>query len=157
MPLEFTVNGQARAVEAPGGAALIHVLRNLLDLRATRFGCGEEACGACRVLVGGDPVYACTYPAEAAAGLAVTTAEGLAATPAGAALIDAFLAEQAGQCGFCLAGILIAAAALLQANPAPDRPAILAALDPHLCRCGAQGRMVRAVQRAAAALAGAPA
>jgi nicotinate dehydrogenase subunit A len=157
MPIEFTVNGEPRAAEAPDGAPLLHVLRNLMDLRATRYGCGEEACGACRVLIDGALVFACTHPAEAAAGREITTAEGLSATPIGAALIDAFLAEQAGQCGFCLSGILIAATALLAANPAPDRPAILAALDPHLCRCGAHGRMVRAVQRAAKSLAGAAA
>jgi nicotinate dehydrogenase subunit A len=155
--LDFTINSQQRSADVPDGAPLLHVLRNLLDLKAARFGCGEEACGACRVLVDGAPQFACTFPAEAAAGRQITTAEGLAATQEGAALIDAFLAEQAGQCGFCLSGVLIAATALLQANPAPDRPAILTALDPHLCRCGAHGRMVRAVQRASQALAGAPA
>jgi nicotinate dehydrogenase subunit A len=155
MTLEFTVNGQPRAAEAPAGAPLLHVLRNLLDLRATRFGCGEEACGSCRVLVDGAPVYACTFPAEDAAGRQLTTAEGLTSLPAGAALVDAFLAEQAGQCGYCLSGILIAATALLQTDPAPDRPAIRAALDPHLCRCGAHGRMVRAVERAGRTLRGA--
>ncbi|MEO8114005.1 MAG: (2Fe-2S)-binding protein [Phenylobacterium sp.] len=155
--LDFTINGQPRSAQAPDGAPLLHVLRNLLGLKAARFGCGEEACGACRVLVDGAPVYACTLPAAAAAGREITTAEGLAATPQGAALVNAFLAEQAGQCGFCLSGILIAATALLSAEPAPDRPAILDALDPHLCRCGAHGRMVRAVQRASRALAGAPA
>ena len=156
-PLRLTVNGEPRACQAPDGAPLLHVLRNLLDLKAARFGCGEEACGACRVLVDGTPVYACTYPAADAAGRAVTTAEGLGATPAGATLIDAFLAEQAGQCGYCLSGIIVAAAALLDSHPRPDRAAIVEALDPHLCRCGDQNRMVRAVERAAAALAGAAA
>ena len=155
--LDFTVNGPAVRADAPGGAPLLHVLRNLLGLKAARYGCGAEACGACRVLVDGEPVFACTHLAEAAAGRTITTAEGLAATPEGAALIDAFLAEQAGQCGFCLSGILIASAALLRSSPAPDRTAILAALDPHLCRCGAHGRMVRAVQRASRTLTGAPA
>ncbi|MHB8529769.1 MAG: (2Fe-2S)-binding protein [Caulobacteraceae bacterium] len=147
------VNGERRACPAPPGAPLLHVLRNLLDLKAARFGCGAEACGACRVLVDGSPVYACTFLATDAAGLAVTTVEGLAASPTGAAVIEAFLAEQAGQCGYCLSGIIVAATALLEANPRPGRAAILAALDPHLCRCGAYGRMVRAVERASRALA----
>ena len=151
--LELTVNDQARAVDAPNGAPLLHVLRNLLDLKAARFGCGDEACGACRVLVDGAPVFACTFPAEQANAKAVSTAEGLAATPVGAALIEAFLAEQAGQCGYCLSGILIAAYTLLDNNPDPAREAICAALDPHLCRCGAHPRIVRAVERAASALA----
>ena len=155
--LQLTVNGQLREAAAPDGAPLLHVLRNLLDLKAARFGCGEEACGACRVLVDGEPEFACTYPATSAVGRQVITAEGLEALPSGAALIDAFLTEQAGQCGFCLTGILIAATALLANNPRPDRAAILAALDPHLCRCGAHARMVRAVERAAASLAGAAA
>ena len=155
-PLAFTVNGQARQAEPPEGAPLLHVLRNLLDLKAARFGCGEEACGACRVLVDGAPVYACTFPAEAAAGRAIVTAEGLPLSPVGAALVDAFLAEQAGQCGYCLSGILIAAAHLLEQDPRPTHGAILQALDPHLCRCGAHGRIVRAVERAARAVAGAP-
>jgi nicotinate dehydrogenase subunit A len=151
--IEFTVNGAPRAVAAPEGAPLLHVLRNLLDLKAARFGCGAEACGACRVLVDGAPVYACTYLAADAAGRTVITAEGVAALPAGAAVIEAFLHEQAGQCGYCLSGIVVAAAALLSRDPRPDREAILAALDPHLCRCGAHGRMVRAVERAAGVLA----
>lgn len=154
MRLELTVNGQARSCEAPQGAPLLHVLRNLLDLKAARFGCGAETCGACRVLIDGDPVYACTFPAVEAAGRAVTTAEGLAVLPAGAAVIEAFLAHQAGQCGYCLSGIIVTATALLAAEPLPDRARILAALDPHLCRCGAHGRMVRAVESAARALAG---
>ena len=151
--LSLTVNGAARSASAPEGAPLLHVLRNLLGLKAARFGCGEEACGACRVLVDGEPVYACTFPADQAAGRTVTTAEGLAATREGAAVVDAFLAEQAGQCGYCLSGIVVAATALLQRQPSPDRAAILAALEPHLCRCGAHNRMVRAVERAAQTLA----
>ncbi|HWA59870.1 MAG TPA: (2Fe-2S)-binding protein [Caulobacteraceae bacterium] len=151
--LELTVNGAPRSASAPEGAPLLHVLRNLLGLKAARFGCGEEACGACRVLVDGEPVYACTFPADQAAGRTVITPEGLAATREGAAVVDAFLAEQAGQCGYCLSGIVVAATALLQRQPSPDRAAILAALEPHLCRCGAHNRMVRAVERAARTLA----
>jgi aerobic-type carbon monoxide dehydrogenase small subunit (CoxS/CutS family) len=147
--LALAVNEEPRTVEAPDGAPLLHVLRNLLDLKAARFGCGEEACGACAVLVDGAPVFACTFPAAQAHAKTVLTAEGLAATPIGLALIEAFLAEQAGQCGYCLSGILIAAFALLKSDPNPSREAICAALDPHLCRCGAHGRIVSAVQRAA--------
>lgn len=155
--LTFDVNGEPRACAAPDGAPLLHILRNLLDLKAARFGCGEEACGACAVLVDGQSAYACTLPARDVAGRKIVTAEGLAATAVGAALIEAFLAEQAGQCGYCLSGIIVAAAGLLGANPRPDSAAVLVALDPHLCRCGAQNRMVRAVERAAATLAGAAA
>ncbi|HEV2365855.1 MAG TPA: 2Fe-2S iron-sulfur cluster-binding protein [Caulobacteraceae bacterium] len=150
--VQLTVNGRACEVRAPTEATLLHALRNILDHKAARFGCGEEACGACRVLVDGAPVFACTLPLETARGRAVVTAEGLAARPAGAALIDAFLAEQAGQCGWCLSGVLMSALALLEADPAPSRSQIATALDAHLCRCGVQARMIAAIERAGATL-----
>jgi len=143
----FTLNGEA--VEAPDGTTLLHALRGALGLSGPRFGCGEEQCGACMVLLDGKPSCACTLPVEAAAGRRVTTVEGLGSADAPHPLQTAFLDEQAGQCGFCLSGILVSAAALLAADPSPDAAAIRAALEPHLCRCGSHNRIIRAVQRAA--------
>ncbi|HEY7383304.1 MAG TPA: (2Fe-2S)-binding protein [Beijerinckiaceae bacterium] len=156
--ITLVVNGQARDVAADPDAPLLAVLRNALGLKGSRFGCGHEQCGACMVLVDGEPVYACTRPLGTIAGKAVTTVEGLGAQDRPHPLQEAFLAEQAGQCGYCLSGILVSAKALLDRNPQPSRAEIAAALDRHLCRCGAHNRIVRAVQRAAAVLReGAPA
>lgn len=147
--IAFTLNGAAATLEAPDDAALLHVLRGPLALSGPRYGCGSEQCGSCMVLLDGRPVCACTLPAGHVAGRAVTTVEGLGTPAAPHPLQAAFLAEQAGQCGWCLPGILISAAALLAADPDPDDAAIRAALDPHLCRCGSHNRIVRAVRRAA--------
>lgn len=147
MTIALTVNGTAHSLADPPATPLLDVLRNTLGLTGTRYGCGLEQCGACMVLIDGAPVFACTHPLEAASGRAVTTVEGLQDHP----LLAAFLAEQAGQCGYCLSGILVSAAGLLARNPHPDRAAILAALEPHLCRCGAHPRILRAIERAAAA------
>ncbi len=147
-PIRFTVNGQAAAVAEDGGTPLLDVLRNTLALTGPRYGCGQELCGACMVLVDGVPAYACGRELWSVAGRAVVTVEGLA----GHAVIAALLAEQAGQCGYCLSGIAISAAALLAGNPDPGRAEIAAALEPHLCRCGAHPRILRAVARAAAVL-----
>lgn len=151
------INGTTHTLAGDENAALLHVLRNELDLKATRFGCGEEQCGACMVLVEGAPAYACTLPVWQCADKSIETAESLVAGAAPHPLVAAFLAEQAGQCGYCLSGILMSAKALLARNPAPQRADIIAALEPHLCRCGAHPRMVRAVERAARLLAGAAA
>ena len=157
MTLRFVVNGRAVEIDADANAPLLELLRNGLGLRGSRFGCGLEQCGACMVLLDGEPVYACTLAAGAAAGRSVTTVEGLGTPEAPHPLQTAFLAEQAGQCGYCLSGILIAAKALLDRNPDPSRAEIAAALDRNLCRCGAHNRIIRAVTRAAAALRGAAA
>ncbi|HTH96465.1 MAG TPA: (2Fe-2S)-binding protein [Stellaceae bacterium] len=150
--VEFTVNGTARRVELTADPPLLHVLRNQLDLKGSRFGCGQEECGACMVLVDGQPSYACTLPAADLSGKTITTVETLS-DPAGPhPLYQAFLEEQAGQCGYCLSGILISAKALLDHNPEPSRAEIIEALDKHLCRCGAHGRILRAVERAGAML-----
>jgi len=149
---ELTINGQPRRVEADEDTPLLAVLRNHLNLKAARFGCGHEQCGACMVLVDGEPVYSCTRPVSAVLGKTVVTLEGLGTAEAPHPLQEAFLAEQAGQCGYCLSGILISAKALLDKNPSPSRRDIAAALDPHLCRCGAHNRIIRAVERAAATL-----
>jgi aerobic-type carbon monoxide dehydrogenase small subunit (CoxS/CutS family) len=148
--VSFRLNGRHATVTRSDDATLVYALRNDLGLKATRFGCGQESCGACMVSVDGQPTYACTRPLSAVADRNILTAEGLATDPVGAALLEAFRDEHAGQCGYCLSGILISAHALLGASPTPGRAAILAALDPHLCRCGAHGAIIRAVERAAA-------
>ena len=142
--IALNVNGVATSLTVDEAVPLLHVLRNQMGLRASRFGCGLEQCGACMVLMDGKPTYACSFLAIDADGRTIETAENLAGHP----LRDAFLAEQAGQCGYCLSGILMSAKALLDSTPAPEREAIIAALDPHLCRCGAHERIVRAVERA---------
>ena len=152
---EFIVNGKSVRVDADGTKPLLSVLREELELRGSRFGCGTEQCGSCMVLIDGEPVHACTRALETVAGKAVTTVEGLANNGALHPLQRAFLDEQAGQCGYCLSGILISATALLARNPMPSRADIVAALDPHLCRCGMHNRVIRAIERAGAALAGA--
>ena len=151
--VEFTLNGAAVALDVPPEASLLHALRGPGGLSGPRFGCGNEQCGSCMVLVEGATAYACTLAAGAVAGKAVTTVEGLGTPDAPHPLQAAFLAEQAGQCGYCLSGILVSAAALLARTPAPDEAAIRTALEPHLCRCGSHNRIVRAVQRAAQEMA----
>jgi nicotinate dehydrogenase subunit A len=145
---DLVVNGAPRRVEAPGDTPLLHALRNILDLKGTRFGCGAEECGACMVLIDGAPRMACTVPLDAAAGKAVTTIEGLGTGDGPHPIQAAFLAENAGQCGYCLSGIIISAAALLKRNPRPARAEIAEALAAHLCRCGAHERIIRAIHRA---------
>jgi nicotinate dehydrogenase subunit A len=152
-PIDFTLNGSLRSVMSDGRPLLI-ALRDEFGLKAARFGCGQEACGACMVLIDGKPAFSCTREIDTLDGRSITTLEGLADHRL-SILVDAFIEEQAGQCGFCLTGILISAAALLDHNPSPSRDEIVAALEPHLCRCGVQNRIVRAVERAARAQAGA--
>ncbi len=152
MAIAITVNGTARQVAAPETTTLLDVLRNQLGLMGTRYGCGLEQCGCCMVLVDGQPVHSCTREVGTLAGKAVTTIEGLGSAAEPHPLQQAFLDEQAGQCGYCLSGILISAKALLDKNPAPSRADIVAALDKHLCRCGSHPRILRAVERAAATL-----
>jgi nicotinate dehydrogenase subunit A len=149
----FVVNGRAVRVEAEGDRPLLSVLREELGLRGTRYGCGQEQCGSCMVLIEGEPHPSCARSVETAAGRAITTVEGL---PARQALQSAFVAEQAGQCGYCLSGILVSAAALLARNTCPTRAEVASALDRNLCRCGAHNRIIRAVQKAAAMLAERP-
>ena len=149
----FVVNGRPVSVNADGTAPLLSLLRDELSLRGSKFGCGTEQCGACMVLIDGKPEYSGSREVATVAGKAVTTVEGLPNNAALHPLQQALLDEQAGQCGYCLSGILISAAALLAKNPKPNRADIIAALDPHLCRCGIHNRVIRAVQKAAAAIA----
>jgi nicotinate dehydrogenase subunit A len=148
---KIIVNGKSVDVETDGETPLLWVLRNELGLRGSRFGCGTEDCGACMVLIDGEPAFSCTRTIESAAGRAVTTIEGLSANGTLSPLVQAFLDEQAGQCGYCLSGILVSAAALLARNPRPGRAEIAIALDGHLCRCGMHNRVIRAIERASAA------
>ncbi len=146
------VNGNSVRVESEATTPLLAVLRDELKLVGSRFGCGTEQCGACMVLIDGETAYSCTREVGTLAGKSITTVEGLAANGRLAPLQQAFLDEQAGQCGYCLSGILVSAAALLERNPAPSRGEIAAALDPHLCRCGIHNRVMAAVARAGAML-----
>lgn len=150
----FTVNGETRQVDASPLTPLLDVLRNHLGLTGTRYGCGLEQCGACMVLIDGATTYACQTEVGNVAGRMVTTVEGLGSAEALHPLQQAFLDEQAGQCGFCLSGVLIAAKALLDRNPEPTRAEVAAALDPNICRCGSHPRILRAVLKAATTMRG---
>ena len=145
----LSLNGVERRVDADPSTPLIALLRGPLGLTATRFGCGTGGCGACHVLVDGHAVTSCDTPLWAVAGKAVTTVEGLGTPENRHPLQSALIAEQALQCGYCISGILISAAALLRRRPDPTEAEVRAALDRNLCRCGAQNRIVRAVLRAA--------
>jgi len=153
--LTLSINGAEHTIVADGAAPLLDVLRNTLSLKGTRFGCGDDQCGACNVIVDGRAVASCTLPLWAVAGKSVTTVEGLGTPSAPHRLQQAFLDEQAAQCGYCTAGMLISAAALLERVAQPTADDVKRALDRNLCRCGAHNRIVRAVLRAAAAKAGA--
>jgi nicotinate dehydrogenase subunit A len=150
--ISFTVNGSAVSVTADGDTPLLDILRNHLGLVGARFGCGLEQCGCCMVLVDGRPEKSCGKALSTVAGKHIVTIEGLGTRDRPHPLQQAFLDEQAGQCGYCLSGILISAKALLDRNPAPSRVEIAAALDDNICRCGSQIRILRAVERAARVL-----
>ena len=146
----LTVNGSAVSVIADGDTPLLDILRNHLGLTGTKFGCGLEQCGCCIVLVDGSPEKSCGKALSTVAGREIVTIEGLGTPELPHPLQRAFLDEQAGQCGYCLAGILISAKALLDRNPAPSRRQIAEALDDNICRCGSHNRILRAIERAAA-------
>lgn len=152
MSIELTINDKSVSVAAAETTPLLFVLRNELELRGIRYGCGLEQCGSCMVLVDGEPVYACSRELGTVAGRRITTIEGIGSSANPHPLQTAFLDEQAGQCGYCLAGIIMSAKALLDRNPSPSRAQIVEALDRHLCRCGAHPRILRAVEKAAAML-----
>jgi nicotinate dehydrogenase subunit A len=147
----LTVNGEHHEVRVEPDTPLLYVLRNHLGLTGSRFGCGLGLCGACTVLLDGHPVHSCDTPVWSVQDKSVTTVEGLASADPGrpSALSQAFVDEQAAQCGYCISGILVRAAALLAANPDPSEQEVRVALDGNLCRCGAHNRIVRAVLRAA--------
>jgi nicotinate dehydrogenase subunit A len=146
---ELEVNGQRRSVSAAPDTPLLYVLRNDLGLVGSRFGCGTGQCGACFVIVEGKAVASCDTPLWSVSGKKVTTVEGLAKGGELHPVQKALLAEQAAQCGYCISGIAVAAAAFLSTNPTPSESEVRSALDRNLCRCGAHNRVVRAVLRAA--------
>ena len=148
-PTPLTVNGRPVNVNADGDTPLLDILRNHLGLMGTKFGCGQEQCGCCMVLIDGRPEKSCGKALSTVAGKAVITIEGLGTPERPHPLQQAFLDEQAGQCGYCLSGILISAKAFLDRNPSPSRAEIAAALDDNICRCGSHIRILRAVERAA--------
>jgi nicotinate dehydrogenase subunit A len=148
--ISFSVNGNPVGISADGDMPLLDALRNHLGLVGSKFGCGLEQCGTCMVLIDGKPEKSCGKALSTAAGREITTIEGLGTPERPHPLQQAFLGEQAGQCGYCLSGILISAKALLDRNPSPSRREIALALDDNICRCGSHVRILRAVARAAA-------
>ena len=148
--IHFAVNGLATQVSADPKQSLLDVLRNDLQLKATRLGCGLGQCGACRVIVDGHAVAACDTPMWAVADKNITTLEGLGSPQAPHPLQSAFVAHQAAQCGFCTSGMLMTAAALLQRQPHPSEIEIKQALEDNLCRCGIHQRVLQAVLQVAA-------
>ena len=147
--MNLTVNGTAQAVAAKPDTPLLYVLRNDLGLVGSRYGCGSGQCGACYVLIDGRPMASCDLPASFAVGKEITTVEGLGHDGELHPVQQALIAEQAAQCGYCMSGIAVSAAALLSANERPTEAQVRAALDKHLCRCGSHNRVVKAVLRAA--------
>ncbi|HEV7598932.1 MAG TPA: (2Fe-2S)-binding protein [Bradyrhizobium sp.] len=151
--VRFHLNGVETAVDADPDRSLLELLRGPLRMTGPHFGCGANECGACNVMIGDQAVASCDTPLWSVAGKDVTTIEGLGTSEQPHPLQAAFIAEQALQCGYCIPGILISAAALLKRNPNPSDGDIRAALDRNLCRCGSHNRIVKAVLRAAADLA----
>jgi nicotinate dehydrogenase subunit A len=150
MPTPFTlkINGAARSVRVEPDTPLLYVLRNDLQLNGAKFGCGAAQCGACSVLIDGFEQRSCVYPVSAVGKSSITTIEGLGTAQRPSALQRAFIEEQAGQCGYCSNGMIMAAQALLAHTPKPNETQVKQALEGHLCRCGAHNRIVRAVMRA---------
>jgi nicotinate dehydrogenase subunit A len=147
--MNLTINTQNVASSLPDNTTLLSLLRDEMGLSGSKLGCGEGECGACMVLIDGRPQTSCNLPLWSVQGHQVTTLEGLGKAGQPHALQIAFIEENAGQCGYCLSGILVSASALLQQTPRPTRAQICEALDKHLCRCGAHERIIRAVERAA--------
>ncbi len=152
--IELDVNGQRHRVEAAEDTPLLYVLRNDLKMNAAKFGCGLGQCGACTVMVDGEAVFSCITPIAALAGRRIRTVEGLGTAEKPGPMQQAFIQEQAAQCGYCIPGMMMRAQALLEANPAAGEAEIRKALGPHLCRCGTHMRILRAVGRAAKLMGG---
>ena len=146
--MTLKVNGHDHAVDADPDTPLLYVLRDDIKLNAAKFGCGLGQCGACTVIVDGKAVLSCVTPLLLVEGKQVTTLEGLGTIEAPAPIQRAFMEEQAAQCGYCIAGMMMRAQALLQKNPKPTDAQIRVELAPHLCRCGTHMRILRAVHRA---------
>ena len=155
MSTTLNVNGQDQSVDADPDTPLLYVLRNDLKMNAAKYGCGLGQCGACTVIVDGKPIFSCLTPISLLAGRQIRTVEGLGTIDKPGPLQQAFIDEQAAQCGYCIPGMMMRAQALLERNPKPTDADIRVALEPNLCRCGTHMRIVRAVKRAADAMAGA--
>jgi nicotinate dehydrogenase subunit A len=151
--VRFRLNGVETEVEADPDRSLLDILRGPLRMTGPHFGCGANECGACNVMIDHQAVASCDTPLWSVADKAITTIEGLGTSERPHALQTAFIAEQALQCGYCIPGILISAAALLKKNPNPSDREVRTALDRNLCRCGSHNRIVKAVLRAAADMA----
>ncbi|MFC5497004.1 (2Fe-2S)-binding protein [Caenimonas terrae] len=153
MTVSLTVNGTRHTSPAAPDTPLLYVLRNDVGINSAKYGCGAAHCGACTVLLDGQPIRSCVYPASAAADGRITTLEGLGDPQRLHVLQRAFIEEQAAQCGYCIAGMIMSAKGLLDRNPQPDEAQIRDAMAGNLCRCGTHTRIVRAIQRAARELA----
>ena len=149
MAISLKVNGVSRSVAAEPDTPLLYVLRNDLELNGAKYGCGLAQCGACTVLVDGKATRSCVTPIDGLQKSEITTIEGLGTRDKLHSLQQAFIDEQAAQCGYCINGIMMSAVALLERNPDPGEAEIAAALDRNLCRCGTHVRILRAVGRAA--------
>ncbi len=147
--INLTVNAQSRTVTTDPARSLLEVLREDLKLTGAKEGCGEGRCGACTVLVDGEPVHSCITPVEEVAGKAVVTIEGLAQGEELHPVQEAFIAERAMQCGYCTPGMIMGTIGLLTRNAAPSEPEILTAMEGHVCRCGGYPRILQAIKRAA--------
>ena len=147
--ITLKVNGRDHQIDAEPDTPLLYVLRDDLALNAAKFGCGLGQCGACTVIVDGNAVFSCVTPLLLLEGKQVTTLEGLGTLADPAPIQRAFLDEQAAQCGYCIAGMMMRAQALLMRNASPDDDEIRSELEPHLCRCGTHMRILRAIRRAA--------
>jgi nicotinate dehydrogenase subunit A len=151
--ISLRVNGKTRAVDAEPDVPLLYVLRNDLELNGPKFGCGLGQCGACTVIVDGAAIRSCVTPASAVQNRAVTTLEGLGSSKNMHKIQQAFVEEQAAQCGYCINGMIMTTKALLDKNPRPTDSQIKEALAGNLCRCGTHIRILRAVKRASGQLA----
>ena len=149
---QININGRTREVDADPATPLLYVLRNDLELNGAKFGCGLGQCGACTVLVDGAAVFSCLLPLAALDGRAVTTVEGLGTPAEPGPLQRAFVEEQAAQCGYCIAGMIMRAQALLARKRTFSEQELREHMQPNLCRCGTHMRILRAVRRAAAAM-----
>jgi len=147
--LAIRVNGRRHVVEATSDTALLYVLRNELELRGPRFGCGLAQCGACTVQVDGEPTRSCVTPVSEVEGKQVTTLKGLGSEAKPGRVQKAFIEHQAAQCGYCTNGMIVAADAFLAANPEPSEDEIKRAMNPYICRCGTHFRIVAAIKAAA--------
>ena len=147
--IKLSVNGKPHDLDVPNDMPLLWILRDVLNMTGTKFGCGKALCGACTIQIDGKPVRSCVTPASAAAGKQITTIEGIGATPAGKKIQRAWLALDVPQCGYCQSGQIMSASALLAGNPKPSDADIDSAMAGNICRCGTYPRIRAAIRQAA--------